>query len=226
MNEKSSGAGHRKRVREKIKKTGIVGMAEYEILEILLFHPIPIKDTKIIAKRLLRKFKTLEGLLHAPKNKVLEVEGVGESIYTHLKFTYELMEYLYKKELQSGMILNSVEKVYKYLKSNMGFLEKEIFKVIFLSSKNEYLGEENLFLGTIDRSQIYAREIMKTTMEYNAKSVIFSHNHPSGDVKPSQADIEMTKKMKKILEPLEVRVLDHIIITSTKYYSFLEEGII
>ena len=180
----------------------------------------------MLQKDYLENLKTLEGLLHAPKNKVLEVEGVGEGIYTHLKFTYELMEYLYKKELQSGMILNSVEKVYKYLKSNMGFLEKEIFKVIFLSSKNEYLGEENLFLGTIDRSQIYAREIMKTTMEYNAKSVIFSHNHPSGDVKPSQADIEMTKKMKKILEPLEVRVLDHIIITSTKYYSFLEEGII
>ncbi|RUA09860.1 MAG: hypothetical protein DSY38_00260 [Fusobacteria bacterium] len=222
----NTNSGHRKRVRKRIEKSGLTGMAEYEILEIMLFSLFPVKDTKEIAKKLLKKFKTLENLLQAPKKDVLEVEEVGEGVYIHLKFTKELMEYLYKKEFENGDILNSVEKVYKYLKSDIGFLEKEVFKIIFLNSKNEYLGEENLFLGTIDKSQIYPREILKMTMSYNAKSVIFSHNHPSGDFNPSRADIEMTKKLKIILEPLEVRVLDHIIITSKGYYSFLEEGII
>jgi DNA repair protein RadC len=192
----------------------------------MLFGLFTVKDTKGIAKRLLKKFKNIENLLQASKKEVLEVEEVGEAIYIHLKFTKELTEYLYQKEFESGNILNSVEKVYKHLKSDIGFLEKEVFKIIFLNSKNEYLGDEILFLGTIDKSQIYAREIIKEVMKYNAKSVIFAHNHPSGSFEPSRADIDMTKKLKNILEPLEVRVLDHIIITSKGYYSFLEEGII
>ena len=218
--------GHRQRVRKKIKKSGLIGMAEYEILEYMLFSLFPVKDTKDVAKKLLKKFKTLENLLQAPKKRVLEVDGVGEAVYIHLKFTKELTEYLYKKGMEDRDILNSVEKVYKYLRSDIGFLEKEVFKVIFLNSKNEYLGDEDLFRGTIDKSQIYAREIIKEAIKYNAKSVIFAHNHPSGSFKPSKADIDMTKKLKNILEPLEVRVLDHIIITSKGYYSFLEEGII
>jgi DNA repair protein RadC len=225
MTEKSK-LGHRQRVKDKIKKSGLIGMAEYEILEYMLFSLFPVKDTKNIAKKLLKEFKTLENLLQAPKNKVLKVDGVGEAVYIHLKFTKELTEYLYTREVKDRDILNSVEKVYKYLQSEIGFLEKEVFKIIFLNSKNEFLGEEILFLGTIDKSQIYAREIIKETIKYNAKSVIFAHNHPSGSFDPSRADIEMTKKLKNILEPLEVRVLDHIIITSKGYYSFLEEGII
>jgi DNA repair protein RadC len=218
--------GHRERVRDKIKKAGISGMAEYEILEVILYGVFTTKDTKAIAKKLLKEFKTLENLLQAPKKKILEVEGIGESIYTQLQFTRELVEYLYREQIVEKDILNSVEKVYKYLRSNLGFKEKEIFKVIFLNSKNEYLGDENLFLGTIDKSQIYVREIMKYVMYYNAKSIIFAHNHPSGSEKPSRADIDMTKKIKNMLEPFEIRVLDHIIITSNSYYSFLEEGII
>jgi DNA repair protein RadC len=223
---KEDNSGHRQRVRDKIKKAGINGMAEYEILEVILYGVFTTKDTKETAKKLLKKFKTLENLLQAPKKKVLELEGIGESIYIQLQFTKELVEYLYKEQIIENDILNSVEKVYKYLKSDIGFLEKEVFKIIFLNSKNEYLGEEDLFHGTIDKSQIYAREIIKETIKYNAKSVIFAHNHPSGSFEPSRADIDMTKKLKKILEPLEVRVLDHIIITSKGYYSFLEEGII
>jgi len=95
------------------------------------------------------------------------------------------------------LLLNSVETTYKYLKSDMGLLEKEVFKVIFLNSQNKYLGEETIFYGTIDKSVIYPREILKEAMRYNAKSIIISHNHPSKNPKPSQADIEMTKKIKK-----------------------------
>ena len=134
--------GHRIRVRKKIDKSGLTGMAEYEILEYMLFGLFTVKDTKGIAKRLLKKFKNIENLLQASKKEVLEVEEVGEAIYIHLKFTKELTEYLYQKEFESGNILNSVEKVYKHLKSDIGFLEKEVFKIIFLNSKNEYLHDK------------------------------------------------------------------------------------
>jgi len=226
--ESKKHSGHRSRVKSKILENGLNGFLDYEILEALLFYTIPRKDTKEIAKELLMEFKTLEKVLAVSKDEILslKIKGINENTYIYFKFLNDLNKKLYKEKFSEETILNSVEATYDYLKSSIGLLEKEVFKIIFLSANNKYLGDEIIFLGTIDRSQIYPREIVKSVLKYNAKSVIFSHNHPSGNPKPSQADLEMTKKLKKILEPLEVRVLDHIIITPEKYYSFLEEGII
>lgn len=226
--EEKEHSGHRGRIRSKILKNGLDGFLDYEILEALLFYTILRKDTKEAAKELLKEFKTLERVLAASKDEILslKIKGISENTWIHFKLLNDLNKKLYKEKFREEIILNSVEATYDYLKSSIGLLEKEVFKIIFLSADNKYLGDEIIFLGTIDRSQIYPREIVKCVMKYNAKSVIFSHNHPSGNPKPSQADLEMTKKLKKILEPLEVRVLDHIIITPEKYYSFLEEGII
>ena len=226
--ESKKHSGHRSRVKSKILENGLNGFLDYEILEALLFYIIPRKDTKEIAKELLMEFKTLEKVLAVSKDEILslKINGINQNAYIYFKFLNHLTKELYKEESSEETIFNSVEATYDYLKSSIGLLEKEVFKIIFLSANNKYLGDEIIFLGTIDRSQIYPREIVKSVLKYNAKSVIFSHNHPSGNPKPSQADLEMTKKLKKILEPLEVRVLDHIIITPEKYYSFLEEGII
>ncbi|MGB6127576.1 MAG: DNA repair protein RadC [Psychrilyobacter sp.] len=221
-------SGHRDRIKSKILKNGLDGFLDYEILEALLFYTIPMKDTKEVAKGLLKKFKTLEKTLSAPKDEILslKIKGITENTCIYFKLLHDLNKKMYKEKFSEQIVLNSVEAVYDYLKSSIGLLEKEVFKIIFLSADNKYLGDEIIFLGTIDRSQIYPREIVKQVLKYNAKSVIFSHNHPSGNPKPSRADLEMTKKLKEILEPLEVKVLDHIIITPEKYYSFLEEGII
>ena len=102
----------------------------------------------------------------------------------------------------------------------------EIFKVLFLNTQNELIREEELFQGTLDRSTIYVRELMKKVLKYNAKSVILVHNHPSGSLKPSQSDIILTKKIKEIFENVEIRLLDHIIISEKGYFSFLEGGIL
>ena len=226
--ESKKHSGHRRRIKSKILENGLDGFLDYEILETLLFYTIPRKDTKEVAKELLKEFKTLEKVLAASKDEILslKIRGISENSYIYFKLLNDLNKKLYKEKFSKETILNSVEATYDYLKSSIGLLEKEVFKIIFLSANNKYLGDEIIFLGTIDKSQIYPREIVKSVLKYNAKSVIFSHNHPSGNPKPSQADLEMTKKLKKILEPLEVRVLDHIIITPEKYYSFLEEGII
>ncbi|UUV19812.1 DNA repair protein RadC [Fusobacteria bacterium ZRK30] len=221
-------SGHRDRIKSKILKNGLDGFLDYEILEALLFYTIPMKDTKESAKKLLNEFKTLERVLSASKDEILslKIKGITENTCIYFRLLHDLNKKLYKEKFREQIVLNSVEAAYDYLKSSIGLLEKEVFKIIFLSADNKYLGDEIIFLGTIDRSQIYPREIVKCVLKYNAKSVIFSHNHPSGNPKPSQADLEITKKLKKILEPLEVRVLDHIIITPEKYYSFSEEGII
>lgn len=221
-------SGHRDRIKSKVLKNGLDGFLDYEVLEALLFYTILRKDTKEAAKELLKNFKTLEKVLAASKEEILslKIKGINENTCIYFKFLNDLNKKLYKEKFREEVILNSVKATYDYLKSSIGLLEKEVFKIIFLSADNKYLGDEIIFLGTIDRSRIYPREIVKCVLRYNAKSVIFAHNHPSGNPKPSQADLEMTKKLKKILEPLEVRVLDHIIITPEKYYSFLEEGLI
>ena len=102
----------------------------------------------------------------------------------------------------------------------------EVFKVLFLNTQNELLKEEELFRGTIDRSTVYIRELIKKILEYNAKSVILVHNHPAGSLRPSDSDIRLTKKVKEVFESLEIRLLDHLIISEKGYFSFLEGGIL
>lgn len=225
--EKYSGfKGHRERVKEKIRKIGISGMADYEVLEILLFMVIPRRDTKELAKELLKEFKTIENILNRSQEELIKHRGITENNYPYLKYIKELIKYIHYEQMEDNKVLNSVERTYSYLKATMGLAEKEIFKLIYLNSRNEVLGVEDLFIGTIDRSAIYPREVVKEVLRYNARSVIFAHNHPSGSLKPSTSDREITKKLKNILEPLDIRVLDHIIISKKGYYSFLEEGIL
>ncbi|WP_231724656.1 JAB domain-containing protein [Leptotrichia sp. oral taxon 847] len=102
----------------------------------------------------------------------------------------------------------------------------EVFKVLFLNSQNELLKEEELFFGTLDRSTIYIRELIKKILNYNAKSIIIVHNHPAGSLKPSNADIFLTKKIKELFDKIEIQLLDHLIISERGYFSFLEGGIL
>ncbi|NYV27701.1 hypothetical protein HP397_02515 [Streptobacillus felis] len=103
-------------------------------------------------------------------------------------------------------------------------MEREVFKVLYFNSKNILIKDENIFLGTVDRSVVHVREILKNILKYNAKSIIVVHNHPSGVVNPSLDDFELTKKLLDILNFVDVRLSDHIIISNKGYYSFLENN--
>lgn len=122
--------------------------------------------------------------------------------------------------------ISNYNELINYLSFNMSFKEREVFKVLYFNSKNVLIKEEDLFLGTIDKTIIYVREIMKNILKYNAKSIIIVHNHPSGDFQPSKEDKEITEKIKEILKFFEVRLSDHIIISKKGHYSFLEKGLI
>ncbi len=113
-----------------------------------------------------------------------------------------------------------------YLRSDIGFKNTEEFKVIYLSSSNRLIGEETLFRGTIDRSVVYPRLIVERALKYPTKGIIFAHNHPSGDLKPSRKDIELTHELKDLLEILDIKLLDHIIISDEDYFSFYDNGFI
>lgn len=220
--------GHRKRLREKYLKGGYDSFLDYEKLELLLTYSIVRKDVKPIAKELLERFGSIEGVMKALPEDLLKVEGLGESSVVFLKLISDMAGDIFKSSYLKRDVttISGTEDLLAFLRSEIGFSPVEEFKVIFLDTANNLICEETLFKGTIDRSGIYPRNIVERVLKHGAKSVIFAHNHPSGNLNPSRADIDFTKKISKILYDIEIRVLDHMIITRDSHFSFLEKGLI
>ncbi|WP_320046073.1 DNA repair protein RadC [uncultured Ilyobacter sp.] len=220
--------GHRKRLREKYIKGGYDSFLDYEKLELLLTYSIVRKDVKPVAKELLKRFKSLEGVMKAPFEELLKVDGLGEGSVVFLKLISETSKDIFKGSYskQDVTTISGTRDLLAFLRNDIGFSPIEEFKVIFLDTANNLLCEETLFKGTIDRSGVYPRNIVEKVIKYGAKSVIFAHNHPSGNLNPSKADIDFTDRITDVLNAIEIRVLDHMIITRDSYFSFLEKGLI
>lgn len=218
--------GHRMRIKEKYLKNGLDGFLEYEILELLLTYSNPRRDVKPIAKELLEKFGDMYGVVHADRKSLCEISGIKNNSYILLKLIKDINRYIYKENRLLGRKISGTEELLEYLNMDMAHLKVEVFKVIFLDNQHILLDEKTLFKGTLDKSYIYPRELVKEIFDRDAKSVIFVHNHPSGKVTPSKADISFTNNMRFLLKELEINLLDHIIIGESDYYSFLEENLI
>ena len=178
-------------------------------------------------EELIQKIKAIFNIVEEEYNPFLGKWVEEKTVEEKLNITPEVMEIIKKynefKLKEEKDVLNSVEKVVKYLKANFTDYSREEFRIILLDSQNQLLGIETTAIGTIDKAQIYLREIVKYIFKYNAKSIILSHNHPSGNTDPSRADGVLTKEISDFLRKIEVRTLDHIIISEYGYYSFLEE---
>lgn len=219
--------GHRDRLRKKYLQGGYLAFHEYEILEMFLTYAIPRRDTKPIAKELLERFGNLDGVVSATLDELSQVSGIKENSAIFLKLLGDLSKNLYKGEMKrEGVQLKDKSSLLRYLRSEIGFSNREEFRVIFLNNYNMLVGSETLFVGTIDKSAVYPREIVEKVLEYRAKGIIFAHNHPSGNLRPSKQDIAITEHMQEVLEMLDIKLLEHIIITKDGYFSFLEEGLI
>ena len=230
---KNNAKGHRERVRKKFLENGFNGLEDYEILELLLFYVIPRKDTKAIAKELIKKFKTLANVLKADTLELKTINGLGDVAITFLKMIGALPARIYKDELKNQKLIkddkNKItdkEVLLSFLRNKIGYEDVEKFYVIYLSISNEVIAFEESSSGTLDRSSIYPREIYKRVIMENAKSIIIAHNHPSGNTCPSKCDIDITNEIARGLKNFGALLLEHIIITRDSYFSFLEEGLI
>jgi len=222
----ASREGHRQRLREKFIQSGLAGFHDYEIVELLLTLGTPRKDCKQPAKAAIKKFKTLRGVLEAPAEELQEIEGIGPHNSFGIKLVQEVARAFLKERLIEKPVCNSSKEVFDYLYHSMRGLKKEVFKVIFLDGKNHIIGIENLFEGTLNASAVYPREVIKSAIRNNALSLIFVHNHPSGDPKPSQTDKEITRNLVSAGTVMQIKVLDHLIIGDNRYFSFADEGLI
>jgi len=204
--------GHRDRLRARFSEVGGDALPDYELLEIVLFHSIPRRDVKPIAKDLLRRFGSFAEVLAAPPALLSEVDGVGESVVTDLKIVEAAARRFAKGAVARRPVLSSWTSVIDYCRTAMAFSEKEQFRLLFLDRRNALIADEVQQSGTIDHTPVYPREVVKRALELSASAVILVHNHPSGDPTPSSADIKMTREIVDVAKPLGIVVHDHIIV--------------
>ncbi|MBI4283766.1 MAG: DNA repair protein RadC [Chloroflexi bacterium] len=219
-------AGHRKRLREKFIRSGLQGFHDYEIIELLLSLGTPRKDCKPQAKEALKRFKTLRGVLEAPPEELRQIDGIGPHSAFGIRLVQEVAREFLKEKIIAQPVYKSAQEIFDYLYHSMRDLKKEVFKVIYLNSQNQILETENLFEGTVNSSAVSPREVIESALKNNAVSLIFVHNHPSGNPQPSPSDQELTKDLVYAGGIMRLMVLDHVIIGNNTYYSFAGEGLI
>jgi DNA repair protein RadC len=224
--EKNRNPGHRQRLREKFIQGGLDGFLEYEIIELLLALGTPRRDCKRQAKEALREFKTLSGVLEASPLDLQRISGIGPHNVFGLKFVQEVSRRFLRERMMSRPYCRSSREVFDYLYHALRDLRREKFKVLFLDAKNQILEEKTLFEGTVDSSAVYPREIIKDALRFEASSLIFVHNHPSGDPEPSLCDKEITRDLVGAARLMQIKVLDHIIIGNNCFFSFSDHGLI
>ncbi|MGD9114493.1 MAG: DNA repair protein RadC [Desulfobacterales bacterium] len=220
------GEGHRKRLRERFLNSGLDGFQDYEVIELLLTLGTPRKDCKDAAKAALAKFKTLQRVLEAPTREICEVNGLGPKNVFGLKLIKAVSErYLEKKLIKKDPVNNSKE-LFEYLCHSIRDKAREYFKIIFLDSKNRVISSETHSRGSVTASSVYPREVIHSALKHNAAALIFAHNHPSGDPKPSPEDVAITRQLVFAGNVMGITVHEHIIIGDTGYFSFADHGYI
>ena len=226
MSSNNISAGHRKRLREKFINSGLAGFHDYEIVELLLTLGSPRKDCKRQAKEAIKRFKTLRGVLEASPEELQQIDGIGPHSAFGIKLAQEVAREFLKEKIIDKPIYKSSKEIFDYLYHSMRDLKKEVFKVIYLNSQNQVIEVVALAEGTISSKVIYPREVMERAIKYNAASLIFVHNHPSGSPEPSGNDKELTRDLVYAASIMQIKVLDHIIIGNNRYFSFAGEGLI
>lgn len=215
---------HRKRLRDRFMDGGAAAMPDYELLELLLFQAIPRCDVKPVARRLMETFGDFARVLSAPRERLLKVRGVGEAVVLELKIIEAATHRMARSKVMQRQVISSWDAVLDYCHTTMGHLETEQFRVLYLDRKNVLIADEEQAQGTVDHVPVYPREVIKRALELNACALILVHNHPSGDPTPSDADIEMTAKIRAAAEHLGLSLHDHLIIGKSAELSFRSAG--
>lgn len=205
--------GHHQRVRERLEKIGAENFTDAELLEALLHLTLPRRDTKALAKALLQRFGSFSAVLAAPRERLVEIKGLGDKSVSDLKLVLGAAQrYAHDQVSRDQPVLSSWAALIDYCRSVMAFEDVEQFRILFLDKKNHLIADEVQQKGTVDHTPVYPREVIKRTLELSATALILVHNHPSGDPSPSTADVQMTRQIVEVARPLGVTVHDHIII--------------
>jgi DNA repair protein RadC len=221
------GAGHRARLRRRLFEGGPEALHDHELVEYLLALAIPRRDTKPLAKKLLREFGDDFGRLMAADGATIARAGeISEGAAAALKIAEAAALRLLEHRIRNRPVLGSWQALLDYLRADMAHQPVERVRVLFLNSKNVLIANEKMWEGSVDESAVYIREIMRRALDLSATAIIVVHNHPSGDPAPSQQDIRLTRDLAEAGRHLRVTLHDHIIVGASGHTSLRSEGLI
>ncbi len=217
--------GHRQRVKTRYLTEGLDAFEEHQVLELLLFFCIPMKDTNELAHQMLKEFGSLAGLFEADPKDICKRCGVSENSAILVSLIPSLSRKYYKGKWGAKPVLSSSSKAGEYAVSLFTGRTYEAFFAICLDAQNRVNHAALVHEGTINEAPVYPRMIVETALRHQANSIILAHNHPGGSMQPSNADVEVTKRITAALGAISIKVVDHFIVAGDKYYSFSENGI-
>lgn len=212
------------RPREKLLQKGAVALSDAELLAIFLRTGLPGLSAVELARTLLHDFGSLKALIKAPLAQFCQGKGLGAAKYAQLQAVMELSHRCMQQSLQHEAVFTEPALVKRYLSQQLGSACREVFQVLFLDNQHRLLKSEALFYGTIDASPVYPRVVVQQALSYNAAAVILAHNHPSGVAEPSQADRNITERLQRALQLVDIRLLDHLVVGDGEVVSFAERG--
>ncbi|MFJ4144948.1 DNA repair protein RadC [Pseudomonas sp. NPDC089734] len=214
------------RPRERLLESGAQSLSDAELLAIFLRTGVAGKSAVDLARHLLNQFGSLRALLESDLTVFSSHLGLGPAKFAQLQAVMEMARRHMAETLRRDSVLESPLQVRRYLKAMLRQELHEVFGCLFLDSKNRVMAFEILFHGTINAAYVHPRQVVKRAMVHNAASVILCHNHPSGITDPSQADVDLTKRLKQALALIDVRVLDHVIVGDGEPLSMVEMGLV
>ncbi|MGQ0589427.1 MAG: RadC family protein [Sphingosinicella sp.] len=222
----TDGSGHRARLRQRLFEGGPDALLDHEIVEYLLALAIPRRDTKPLAKKLLREFGGFGGLMTADAEAIARVGEISEGAIAALKTAHAAALRLLKDEVRERPVLGSWQALLDYLRADMAHEGIERVRVLFLNTRHVLIRDEPMWEGSVDESAVYVREIMRRALDLKATAIIVVHNHPSGDPSPSQQDIRLTRDLAEAGRHLKVTLHDHVIIGAQGHASLRAMGLI
>jgi DNA repair protein RadC len=222
----SDGTGHRARLRQRLFEGGPDALLDHELVEYLLALALPRRDTKPLAKQLLKEFGGYGGLLSADAATIARVSGLSEGAVAALKIAQASALRLLQSEVKARPVLGSWQALLDYLHADMAHLAIERVRVLFLNSRNMLIRDEAMWEGSVDESAVHVREIMRRALDCQATALIIVHNHPSGDPSPSQQDIRLTKELVEAGRHMRISVHDHVIVGAKGHSSLRSLGLI
>ena len=218
--------GHRGRLKDRFERAGIAGLQDYEVLELLLFYALPRKDVKPLAKDLMRRFGSLKGVLDAGHEALEGVPGIGRHAALLFRLVRDLGSLYLQKRAEEKEQISSTKELIDYCLSSMGGLKDEHFAVIYLNARNKIIKVETIQEGIVNQAVVYPRKVLEKALTHKASAIILVHNHPSGHVRPSDADIRLTRVLQDAARVMDIVLHDHLIVGENRFFSFREEGIL
>ncbi|MGB7567353.1 MAG: DNA repair protein RadC [Chitinivibrionales bacterium] len=215
-------SGHRSRLLQRFEENGISALSDHEIIELVLTYVHDRRETKSIAKDLLKTFKTVSGVVNAPSKQLRAIKGIGPKAAALFPLVKELMSCCLKEKYREQPLIAHRKDVEEHLKFHFGLMREEYVAALYLDNANRVINAEIISEGTVNQCAVYPRTVIERALQCGAASIILAHNHPGGSTNPSEADWEITKRLFDIGKLMEIPLLDHIIIARETAFSLRE----